>query len=41
MLPVERVVADWEGPAKLGPLYSLASLYKTAKARMLIDILHF
>ncbi len=32
MLPVERVVADWEGPAKLGPLYSLASLYKTAKA---------
>ena len=32
MLPVERVVADWERPANLGPLYSLASLYKNAKA---------
>ena len=32
MLPVERVIADWERPAKLGPLYSLAPLYKTDKA---------
>ncbi len=32
MLPVERVVADWERSAKLAPLYSLASLYKHAEA---------
>ena len=32
MLPVERVVADWERPANLAPLYSLASQYKNAKA---------
>ena len=38
MLPVERVVADWERPAKLGPLYSLASLYKTAKACPALDL---
>jgi len=32
MLPVERVVADWERLAWPGPLYSLAPLYKHAKA---------
>jgi hypothetical protein len=32
MLPVERVVVDWEKGAILAPLYSLASLYKYAKA---------
>ena len=33
MLPVERVVADWERKAVLAPFYSLTSLYKHAKAR--------
>ncbi len=32
MLPVECVVFDWETGAILAPLYSLASLYKYAKA---------
>ncbi len=32
MLPVERVVVDWERGAILAPLYSLASLYKYAEA---------
>ena len=32
MLPVERVAADWERLAWPGPLYSLAPLYKHAKA---------
>ncbi len=32
MLPVERGVVDWERGAILAPLYSLASLYKYAKA---------
>ena len=35
MLPVERVAVDWEGFARPGPLYSLASLYKHAKACLL------
>ncbi len=34
MLPVERVV-DWERPANLGPLHSLAPLYKTPKLTLL------
>jgi hypothetical protein len=33
MLPVERGVVDWERDAILAPLFSLASLYKNAKAR--------
>ncbi len=33
MLPVERGVVDWKRDAALAPLYSLASLYKYAKAR--------
>jgi hypothetical protein len=32
MLPVEHVVADWARPTNLAPFYSLASLYKYAKA---------
>ncbi len=33
MLPVEPGVVDWERDAILAPLYSLASIYKHAKAR--------
>ena len=33
MLPVERVVVDWEREAILAPFYSLTSLYKHAKVR--------
>ncbi len=33
MLPVECSIVDWRRVAVLGPLYSLASLYKLAKAR--------
>ncbi len=35
MLPVERVVVDWERSAKLAPLYSLTSLNKYPKLALL------
>jgi hypothetical protein len=38
MLPVERGVVDWEREAVLAPLYSLASLYKYAKACYLLEL---